>query len=132
MLDLQGRESTGELVLVNVRSSLEPEENLDVKAWVIINHQLRLAKARLGLKRLLSLSRNSFTRERTSTFFAEALLEHALRNFREAGEREVLRFPSTQKPFARTRRRSDSSSSRIAQLKLLEYAALHLGQATGT
>ena len=65
----------GELVLMNVRGSLEPEQNLDIKTRVIIDDQLRLAKPRLGLKRLLIVEQELFDqrRERPRSLRAAAL-----------------------------------------------------------
>ncbi len=46
-------EGTGELVLMNFRGSLHPEEDLNVKAWVIEGQQLGLAESGLALERLV-------------------------------------------------------------------------------
>ena len=45
-------EGAGEFVLMNVRGAVEPKQDLDVKPRVVIDHQFRLTKARLGLQRL--------------------------------------------------------------------------------
>ena len=50
---LQDVKGSGELVLVNLRGPVQPEEQLDVKPRVVEDHQLWLAKARGRLKSLL-------------------------------------------------------------------------------
>ena len=50
---LQDMKGPGELVLVNLRGPVQPEEQLDVEPRVVEDNQLRLTKARSRLKRLL-------------------------------------------------------------------------------
>ena len=61
-------ESSREFVLMNIRRAFEPEQDLNIKPRIVINHDLGLPKARLRLKRLLIIEQEfPHARKRSQT-----------------------------------------------------------------
>src|SRR4051812_24670699 len=87
-------EGTGKLVLMDVSGSLEPKQQLDVKPRIVVDHELRLTKARLRLKRLLVIEQELVDdRRKIDVECGRSILQRVLRDVREIREREVLRHP---------------------------------------
>ena len=85
-------ERSGKHVLMDVRRAIEPDQHLDVKARVVIDHQLRLAKARLSLKRLRVIQQEMAKESREVHLIAGGLSSSARRAIsgNRAGEKVGL------------------------------------------
>ena len=87
----------GELVLMDVRRPVQPEQDLDVKPGVIVDHELRLAKARLRLERLLIVQQElAHERRQVHVRRRRPLVQRHARDPGKLRQREVLPLPALQ------------------------------------
>ena len=96
---LQDMKGPGELVLVNLRGPVQPEEQLDVKPRVVEDHQLWLAKARSRLKSWLILAQKGAGQGRDVHLCRRGIfLQSVLREAGESGEGKIGRLPPRAHP----------------------------------
>jgi hypothetical protein len=101
----QHMECTGELVLVDRRSAIEPEKELDVKTRRFIDDDLRFAESRLGLGRLKIIEqkeRKNASRSTCSVGGRSRSADSAIPgNFSKT---EILRLPAPQNGIPKSRK----------------------------
>src|SRR4051812_9413248 len=90
-------ERAGEFVLMNGHRSVHPKQELDIKSRMAVNHDLRLAEFRIGLKRLI-FAEQEIPHERWEVHLLgrRPLVECSTGDLRKLRERKILALPTFQ------------------------------------